>query len=105
MESLVARASRRALRALLSMRCLCFNKLDLILRRPRRGRLEGWAPTTICDPGHPSDRPGINPPLSFVHTQKLLQSLYFAGHNESSETPCAYTRGGPDAMISSPMHL
>jgi hypothetical protein len=34
MESPVAHASRRALRALLSMRCLCFNGIDLILRRP-----------------------------------------------------------------------
>jgi hypothetical protein len=25
------------------MRLLCLNRLDLILRRPRGGRLEGWA--------------------------------------------------------------
>jgi hypothetical protein len=31
------------------MRLLCFNKLDLILRRPRSGRLEGWAAIPICD--------------------------------------------------------
>ena len=31
------------------MRLLCFSKLDLILRRPRSGRLEGWAATPICD--------------------------------------------------------
>jgi hypothetical protein len=28
---------------------LCFNKLDLILRRPRSGRLEGWAAVLIYD--------------------------------------------------------
>jgi hypothetical protein len=30
---------------------LCFNKLDLILRRPRSGRLEGWAAIQVCDSG------------------------------------------------------
>jgi hypothetical protein len=28
---------------------LCFNELDLILRRSRSGRLEGWAAIPICD--------------------------------------------------------
>src|SRR5882757_1789291 len=37
-ESLAAHASRRSRRSLLSMRLLCFNKLDLILRRPPTGR-------------------------------------------------------------------
>src|SRR5260370_34514265 len=37
-ESLTAHASRRSRRSLLSMRLLCFNKLDLILRRPPTGR-------------------------------------------------------------------
>src|SRR6266478_9562104 len=31
------------------MRLLCFNELDLILRRSRSGRLEGWAVIPICD--------------------------------------------------------
>jgi hypothetical protein len=31
------------------MRSLCFNKLDLILMRPRSGRLEGWAVIPIGD--------------------------------------------------------
>jgi hypothetical protein len=37
--------------SLLSMRLLCINKLVLILRRPRSGRLEGWAaiPNTTPD--------------------------------------------------------
>src|SRR5882762_9113278 len=48
-ESLAAHASRRSRRSLLSMRLLCFNELDLILRRPRSGRLEGWAAIPICD--------------------------------------------------------
>jgi hypothetical protein len=34
------------------MRLLCFNKLDLILRRPRSGRLEGWAAIQVCDSGY-----------------------------------------------------
>src|SRR5882672_3587896 len=37
-ESLTAHASRRSRRSLLSMRLLCFNKLDLILRRSPTGR-------------------------------------------------------------------
>ena len=37
---IIAHASRRALRALLSMRSFCFNKIGLILRRPRSGRLD-----------------------------------------------------------------
>src|SRR3981189_4009220 len=37
-ESLAAHASRRARRSLLSMRLLCFNELDLILRRSPTGR-------------------------------------------------------------------
>src|SRR5882762_4828366 len=37
-ESPAAHASRRSRRSLLSMRLLCFNKLDLILRRPPTGR-------------------------------------------------------------------
>src|SRR5260370_23644916 len=37
-ESLTAHASRRSRRSLLSMRLLCFNKLDLILRTPPTGR-------------------------------------------------------------------
>src|SRR5258705_12561055 len=41
--SLAAHASRRSRRSLLSMRLSCFHRLDLILRRPRSGRLEGWA--------------------------------------------------------------
>jgi len=41
-ESLATHASKRSRRSLLSMRLLCFNKLDLILRSPHRGRLEGW---------------------------------------------------------------
>jgi len=38
------------------MRCFCFNKIDLILRKPPlmlrarlRGRLEGWASAAIHD--------------------------------------------------------
>src|ERR1700683_841675 len=31
------------------MRLLCFNRLHLILRRPRSGRLEGWAAIPIYD--------------------------------------------------------
>src|SRR5207342_3805443 len=41
--SLAAHASRGSRCSLLSMRLLCFNTLDLILRRPRSVRLEGWA--------------------------------------------------------------
>src|SRR5712671_6686800 len=37
-ESLAAHASRRSRRSLLSMRLLCFNELDLILRRSPTGR-------------------------------------------------------------------
>src|SRR6266403_4734245 len=37
-ESLTAHASRRSRRSLLSMRLLCFNELDLILRRSPTGR-------------------------------------------------------------------
>jgi hypothetical protein len=44
-----------------------------------------WRTCSVASASRRSDRPGINPPLSFVHTQKLLQSLYFAGHNESSK--------------------
>ena len=35
--------------ARLSMRLLCINKQNLILRRPRSGRLEGWAARPICN--------------------------------------------------------
>src|SRR3982074_1866231 len=37
-ESLAAHASRRSRRSLLSMSLLCFNELDLILRRSPTGR-------------------------------------------------------------------
>src|SRR3981081_1782041 len=37
-EALAAHASRRSRRSLLSMRLLCFNELDLILRRSPTGR-------------------------------------------------------------------
>jgi len=40
------------------MRLLCFSELDLILRRPRSGRLEGWAAIPIVIPG-------TSPALSF----------------------------------------
>src|SRR3954453_15294691 len=43
-------ASRRSLCSLLSMRLFCFNELNLILRRPRSGRLEGWAAIPISVP-------------------------------------------------------
>jgi hypothetical protein len=33
------------------MRWFCFNKIDLILRRPRSGRLEGWASGAIYGDG------------------------------------------------------
>src|ERR1700704_2721866 len=39
-ESLAAHASRRSRRSLLSMRLLCFNELDLILRRSPTGRAD-----------------------------------------------------------------
>src|SRR3981081_4474162 len=39
------------------MRLLCFNRLNLILRRPRSGRLEGWAVIPICDSRYQAPRP------------------------------------------------
>jgi hypothetical protein len=39
----------RDARSLLSMRLFCFNTLDLILRGPPSGRLEGWGYTPIYD--------------------------------------------------------
>ena len=33
------------------MRLLCFNKFNLILRRPRSGRLEGWPQYRFVIPG------------------------------------------------------
>src|SRR3981081_4155580 len=105
MESLVAHASRRALRALLSLRCVCFNKLDLIPRRREAPVSKDGPQRRFVIPGTRPTGSGINPPLSFVHTQKLLQSLYFAGHNESSKPSFAWRRRVPAAMTRRQMHL
>src|ERR1700682_4988277 len=56
-ESLDAHASRRSRRSLLSMRLLCFGKLDLILRRPPTGRANARPMTGSA----PSRRMGCYP--------------------------------------------
>ena len=51
-ETLASLAPPASMSAHPGMRWWCFNRLDLILRRPRSGRLEGWAAIAICDSGY-----------------------------------------------------
>src|SRR3954453_976904 len=80
-ESLVAHASRRSRRSLLSMRLWCINKLALILRRPRSGRLEGWAAIPICDSRYQRVKPALR---SFAYQElAVYRPLYFDGPKSS----------------------
>src|SRR5260370_16270503 len=52
------------------MRLFCFNTLDLILRRPRSGRLEGWATYRFVIPG-----------TSIVRRVKPWEGRYESSHS------------------------
>src|SRR3981189_517225 len=70
-ESLAAHASRRARRSLLSMRLLCFNELDLILRRSPTGRanarpMTGSVAVSKDGPQYRFVIPGTSGPDSFL---------------------------------------
>src|SRR5258705_2853362 len=54
------------------MRLLRFNRLSLILRRPRSGRLEGWAAIPICDSRYQCRRSEV-PALDAASSQQELE--------------------------------